>query len=201
MVRPISIKTSAPPFLMHYQPEHVGLHYQYPTPWNFPFTTLQRTYEQHLFVPSAIPVPIGGDHHSVLLFFLSDKDQRVCHFFLNPVGECEPSQIGDMIVWNGMKQNRLNVVSKPARACYLKPRRYDKQSMNSRKCANCSEANTFTAHVQQTKDVFQVCDNVSRAWFSLWTGISEYSLNTLRSRQKSVTPWPACPGAFKLTML
>lgn len=34
------------------------------------------------------------------------------------------------------------------------------QSLNLMKFANCSEADTFTAHLQQTKDVFQVCDNV-----------------------------------------
>ena len=120
----------------HAPPTWTCLHYQYPTPWNLPFTILHRTYEQHLFVPSVVPVPVGGNHHSVLLFFLSDKDRKCVHFFLNTVEECEFPQMGDTLLWNGMKQNRLNVLSKPARVCYLEARIYDNKLVTSRKFAN-----------------------------------------------------------------
>lgn len=68
---------------------------------------------------------------------------------------------------------------------------------------------TFATNKGCLWDVFQVCENVSRAWSSLWTGISEYSLNLVEYSQikteisNSVNSMSSKhrKWAFKLTML
>ncbi len=180
----------------HAPPTWTCLHYQYPTPWNLPFTILHRTYEQHLFVPSVVPMPVGGNHHSVLLFFLSDKDGKCVHFFLEHSGRMWDSTDGRHASLKWHETKSVECVIKTC-TCVLFGSTHIWQQIGDFKeiCElNCSKDDTCTAHLQQTNGAFQVCDKHSKAWFSLWIGITEYSLNTLRSRLKSVTLWPARPA-------
>ena len=79
-------------------------------------------------------------------------------FFLEPCGRMRAltNRRHACLKWHETESVECVVKTCTCVLLYLKPRRYDKQSMNLGKFANCSEADTFTAHFQQTKDVFKM---------------------------------------------
>lgn len=160
MVRPISIKTSAPPFLMHHQPEHVCLHYSTSTNTQPPETFPSQHSADIWTAPlCSVCYSCANWRWTPLSPPLLPVWQRLTRvpLFLEPCGRMQAltNRRHACLKWHETESVEC-VVKSCTCVCYLKPRRYDKQSMNLRKFAICSEADTFTAHLQQTKDVFKM---------------------------------------------